>query len=109
MVCPCTITSSSRPPTTSHASGQVSFAGRPSAAGCFPPSSTANASLYSATRCGPQWITIGKLDAKHPRVIVRNTGDQDPTGPSGFADQSMARINSRTGPGTVKHPHTRIR
>ena len=39
MVCPRSITSSSRPPTTSQASGQVSFAGRPSAAGCFPPSS----------------------------------------------------------------------
>ena len=82
----------------------MSFAGRPSAAGCFPPSSTANASLYSATRCGPQWITIGKLDAKQPRVIVRSTGDQDPTGPNGFADQSMARINSRTGPGPSNTP-----
>ena len=82
----------------------MSFAGRPRAAGCFPPIRSANASLYRATRSGPQWITIGKLDAKHARVIVRSTGDQDPTGPNAVTGHSIARINSRACPGPSNTP-----
>ena len=89
----------------SHASGQVSFAGRPNAAGCLPPISAANASLYRATSSGPQWITIGKPDSRHLCTIVRSTGDHDPTGPSGVAAHSIARINSRTCPGPSNTPH----
>ena len=95
---PLRITMVSRVPTRSHASGQVCRAGRPNAAGCFPPIIAANASLYTATRSGPQWITIGNPDPKQTSTIVRNTGDHPSTAPSGVADQSIDRNKPRSSP-----------
>jgi hypothetical protein len=35
------------------------------------------------------------VDASAPRTIVRSTGDQDATGPTAVADQSIERSNPR--------------
>lgn len=95
MIVPHSITSRSRPPTTSHA-GQVSFTGWPSAAGCFPPISTANACC--PTPPAPDPIDLDRYstpDSCVPSSVAPATS----TGPDGVMDQSIPRINPRTRPG----------
>jgi hypothetical protein len=49
-------------------------------------------------------MTIGKLDANAARSIVRSTGDQDATGPSGVVHQGNDRSIVRISPGPSNSP-----